>query len=104
MEQKSISYVIFSYLQCVNLNNSNKSFSKPSIEYKIHPISIDDKNKIESIKNNIRNFGILSKENLQYMLMLELPVSEKNDILKIYNNCMITLNDIGWNIVVEKES
>ena len=98
MEQKSISSAMFSYLQCVKLNNSNKSFSTPSIEYKIHPILTikDDKKEIESIKNNIRNFGILSKEKLQYML--ELPVSEKNDILKIYNNCMITLNDIGWNI------
>jgi hypothetical protein len=72
-------------------------------EYKIHPTSIDDenmyelqKNEIDMIKNDIRNFRTLPNDKLQYLI--QLSEYEKNEILILYNKCMKTLNDIGIDI------
>ena len=49
-------------------------------------------NYYELVKHDIRNCKILSESQLEYIK--KIPNNLKNELLVIYNECMITINEI----------
>ena len=62
--------------------------------YQLHkyPSKILDLDYFEMIKDDIRNCRILNEYQIKYIS--QLPHEEKNELLSIYNNCIIMMNEV----------